>query len=53
MVKKKCKFNKEEALLKDMIGYFYLTIVEIGYVPDTRYDDKYMVSSNKDFSARL
>ena len=38
---KKRKANGEKTTLKEMIGRKKITILEIGYVADTRYDDKY------------
>lgn len=40
---KKRKANREQATLKDMIGQKKITILEIGYVADTRNEDKYKV----------
>lgn len=40
-VMKKCKANRGEALLKDMLDSQKLSISEIGHVADTRYEDKY------------
>ena len=38
---KKCKADGEQTTLKNMIDQKKLTILEIGYVADTRYGDKY------------
>ena len=38
---KKRKANSEQTLLKDMTGPKKITILEIGYVANTRYEDKY------------
>ena len=38
---KKRKANGEKTTFKEMIGRKKITILEIGYVADTRYDDKY------------
>ena len=38
---KKRKADGEQTTLKEMIGRKEITILEIGYVADTRYDDKY------------
>ena len=38
---KKRKANGEKTTLKEIIGRKKITILEIGYVADTRYDDKY------------
>ena len=38
---KKRKADREQTILKDMIGPQKITTLEIGYVADTRYDNKY------------
>ena len=38
---KKCKANSEQTTVKDMIGRKKIAILEIEYVADTRYEDKY------------
>ena len=38
---KERKANGEKTTLKEMIGQKKIIILEIGYVADTRYDDKY------------
>ena len=37
----KGKADREQTTLKDMIGPEKITILEIGDIADTRYDDKY------------
>ena len=49
----KRKAHSEQAMLEDMIGPRKITILEIGYVADIRYEDKYKVKiSYTDLSAR-
>ena len=40
------KADGEQTTLKDMIGRKKMTILEIGYVADTRYEDKYKASGS-------
>ena len=50
---KKRKANDEQTMLKDIIGPRKITILEIGYVADTKYEDKYKAKIHKSLCQML
>ena len=42
-----CRANREQSLLKDSIGPGKVTILEIGCIAKTRFDDKYQANTQQ------